>query len=86
MLKDVVDGLKLVADGIKSIKIITEAVTSGRDYLKAKHPEIQGDLRAMVAELEKNLFVIKGAAAVLINFRFAIAIDTRGTELVRFNV
>ena len=85
MLKDVVDGLNLVADGIKSVKTIAEAIKNGRDYLKAKHPEIQSDLRAMVLELGKSLFVIKEASAVLTNFRFAVATDTQGTELARFN-
>jgi hypothetical protein len=85
MLKDVVDGLNLVADGIKSVKTIADAVNNGRDYLKAKHPEIQSDLQAMVGELGKSLFVIKQASAVLTNFRFAIAVDTQGTELARFN-
>jgi hypothetical protein len=85
MLKDVIDGLKLVTDGIKSVKAITEAVKNGRDYLKAKHPEIQNDLRGMVLELGKSLLVIKKASAVLTNFRFAIATDTQGTELARFN-
>ena len=85
MLKDVVDGLKLVADGIKSVKTIAEAVKNGRDYVRAKHPEIQNDLREMVLELGKSLFVIKQASAVLTNFRFAIATDTQGTELARFN-
>ena len=54
MLKDVVDGLKLVADGIESVKTIADAIKSGRDYLKAKHPEVQTDLRAMLAD-EKSL-------------------------------
>jgi hypothetical protein len=85
MLKDVVDGLKLVADGIKSVNSIAEAVKSGRDYLKAKHPEIQSDLLAVVVELGKSLFVIKQASAALTNFRFAIATGTQGAELARFN-
>ena len=85
MFKDVVDGLKLVADGIKSVKTIAEAVKSGKDYLKAKHPEVQANLRAMVAELGKSLFVIKRASATLTNFRFAVATDAMGVELARFN-
>ncbi|RII31534.1 MAG: hypothetical protein CXR30_01585 [Geobacter sp.] len=85
MLKDVVDGLTLVADGIKSVTAIAEAVKSGKDYLKTKHPEVQNDLRKMVQELGKSLFVIKQTSAVLTNFRFAIATDTQGTELARFN-
>lgn len=85
MVKDVVDGLKLVADGIKSVKTIADAIKSGEDYLKAKHPEVQPDLRAMLAELGKSLFVIKRASAVLTNFRFAIANDAQSAELSRFN-
>ncbi len=85
MLKDVIDGLKLVADGIESVKTIADAIKSGKEYLKAKHPEVQADLQAMLAELSKSLFVIKQASAVLTNFRFAIATDVGGTELARFN-
>jgi hypothetical protein len=85
MIKEVVDGLKLVADGIKSVKAIADAVKDGRAYLQAKHPEVQTDLRGMVAELGKSLFVIKRASAVLTNFRFAVANDAQGAELARFN-
>lgn len=85
MLKDIIDGLTLVADGIKSVTAIVEAVKSGRDYLKNKHPQVQDDVRNMVLELGKSLFVIKQASAALTNFRFAIATDTQGTELARFN-
>ncbi len=85
MIKDVVEGLTLVKDGIESVQAIAEAVKNGKDYLKVKHPEAQHDLREMVAELGKSLFVIKGASAVLTNFRFATTYDTRGTELARFN-
>jgi hypothetical protein len=41
MIQEVLDGLKLVADGIKSITTMVEAVKSGKDYVKSKHPEIQ---------------------------------------------
>jgi hypothetical protein len=85
MIQDIIDGLKLVADGIESVKTIAEAVKSGKDYLKANHPEVQSDLRAMVGELGKSLFVIKRASAVLTNFRFAISTDVKGSELARFN-
>ena len=85
MVKDVLEGLKLVADGIESVKTIAEAVKSGKDYVRTKHPEIQGDLRAMIGELGKSLLLIKRASAVLTNFRFAISSDVRGSELARFN-
>jgi len=85
MVKDVLDGLKLVAEAIKSVKTIAEAIESGRNYLKARHPDVQADVRAMVAELGKSLVVIKRASAVLTNFRFAIVNDAQGAELARFN-
>jgi len=85
MIQTIIDGLKLVADGIESVKTIAEAVKSGKDYLKTNHPEIRSDLRAMVGELGRSLFVIKRASAVLTNFRFAISTDVKGSELARFN-
>ena len=85
MVKDVIEGLKLVSDGIDSVKTIAEAVKSGKDYIKARHPEVQSDLKLMVDELAKSLFVIKRASAVLTNFRFAVSIDVQGSELARFN-
>jgi len=85
MVRDVIDGLKLVADGVQSVKTITDAIKNGKDYVKNTHPEIQGDLRALAAELEKSLLVITRASAVLTNFWFAIATDSQGRELARFN-
>lgn len=85
MLKDVVDGLKLVAEGIKSIKTIADAISSGKDYIKAKHPDIRNDLRLMVDELRKSILLIKRASAVLTNFRFAVSAVGQDLELARFN-
>lgn len=85
MLKEVIDGLKLVADGIDNIETIAKAVKSGKDYVQAKHPAIQADLRALIDELGKSLSVIKRASAVLTNFRFSISNDVQGSELARFN-
>lgn len=85
MLKDMIDALKLVTEGIDSVKTIAEAVKNGKDYIEAKHPEVRSDLRLMVDELQKSLLLIKRASAVLTNFRFAISADVQGSELVRFN-
>jgi hypothetical protein len=85
MIKEVIEGLKIVADGVKSVQDIAEAVKTGKDYVKARHVEVQSDLRLMVDELGKNLFVIKRASAVLTNFRFAVSSDGSGSELARFN-
>lgn len=85
MIKDILDGLKLVSEGIRNVKSILDAVNTGANYLKAKHPDVQGDVRNLVTELGKSIAVIKQASAVLTNFRFAIATDGHGKELARFN-
>lgn len=58
MVKDVIDGLQLVADGIESVKTIADAVKSGKDYVTTKHPDVQNDLRLLVDELRKSLLLI----------------------------
>jgi hypothetical protein len=85
MIKDILDGLKLVADGIDSVKSILEAVKTGANYLKTQHPDVQGEVRQLVVELGKSVGVVKQASAVLTNFRFAIAADSGSHELARFN-
>jgi hypothetical protein len=82
MIKDVLDGLKLVSEGIQNVKTIAKAVKDGTNYLKAKHPDVRDELRALLEELRKNMNVIKQASAVLTNFRFAVA---KPSELERFN-
>lgn len=85
MLKDILDGLKLVAEGIKNVRTIAEAVKDGEAYVRVNHPDVQVTLRALLAELEKSLMLVKQASAVLTNFRFAVATDGQGAELARFN-
>jgi hypothetical protein len=85
MLKDVVDGLKLVTDAIDSVTKIIAAVKSGQNYVRDKHPEVRADLKALVSELGRSMGVIKQSSAVLTNFRFAISADVSGSELTRFN-
>lgn len=85
MLTDVIEGLKLVAEGIENVQKIAEAVKSGKDYLKTNHAEAQSALRAMIGELSKSVLTIKKVSAVLTNYRFSIATDSQGAELARFN-
>lgn len=85
MVRDVIDGLKLVADGIKSVTTIADAVKSGKAYVTTKHADVQNDLRLLVEELGKSLSLVKDASAVLTNFRFAVSADNQGLELARFN-
>jgi len=85
MLKDILDGLKLVAEGIKNVRAIAEAVKDGEAYVRVHHPDVQATLRALLGELEKSLMLVKQASAVLTNFRFAVSTDRQSAELARFN-
>src|SRR5215471_517228 len=85
MLKDILDGLKLVAEGVKSVRTIAEAVKDGDAYVRVHHADVQVTLRALLGELEKSLMLVKQSSAVLTNFRFAVATDGHSAELARFN-
>jgi len=85
MIKDILDALKLVSDGIGNVKSILDAVKTGTNYLKTQLPQVQGDVQKLVVELGKSVNVIKQASAVLTNFRFGITTDGRSDELARFN-
>ena len=85
MIKDVLEALKIVSEGINNVKSILDAVKTGANYLKTQHPDVQGDVQKLVVELGKSLGVVKQASAVLTNFRFAVTVDGRSDELARFN-
>ena len=44
VVKDVVDSLKDVAEGIDHIRTVATAVRDGRDYLKLRHPDVRRDM------------------------------------------
>jgi hypothetical protein len=85
MIKDILDALKLVSEGIDNVKSILDAVKTGANYLNTQHPDVQGNVQKLVVELGKSVGVVKQASAVLTNFRFAVSADGRSDELARFN-
>jgi hypothetical protein len=85
MIKDVLEALKLVTEGIKNVKSILDAVSTGAKYLKTQHPDVQNNVQSLITELGKSVGVIKQASAVLTKFRFAVTTDGRSDELARFN-
>jgi hypothetical protein len=82
----VINTLGDVAHGVQRIETITQAIESGKSYVKEKHTEIQSDLRDLVDELQKNVRLIKDASEVLTRFHFAIGADDEAVkQLTRFN-
>jgi hypothetical protein len=85
IVRDVVDAVKAVAEGVEHIQTIAKAVRDGRDYLKLRHPEVRKDLAAMCVEMRNTLTAIAAASAVLTHFRFTIAGSAVDSEPRAFN-
>lgn len=85
MLKDVLDGIKMVSDAIGHIQKITRAINTGRDYLKVKHPDVEDEVSLLLEELSRNVSLIKQASSIITNFRFSASSSTELNQLSRFN-
>jgi hypothetical protein len=85
MIDDVIEIIKQVAEGVDHIKTIADAVKDGRDFLKARHPEIQTDLTALCQEMQKTTIAVAAASAVLTHFRFTVSGSAVSSEPARFN-
>jgi hypothetical protein len=85
IVKDVVDSLKDVAEGIDHIRTVATAVRDGRDYLKLRHPDVRNDLVALCTEMRNTATAIAAASAVLTHFRFTVEGSSVDSEPSRFN-
>jgi hypothetical protein len=82
----VINKLECVAHDVQKIDTITQAIRSGKSYVKENHREIQSDLRDLVDELQKNVRLIKDESRVITTFHFAIGADPEAVkELRHFN-
>lgn len=70
ILKEIVDGITIVADSINNIKEIHTAIKDGKKYFEKAHPEIKKDVSAMCNELRKTCNAISTAASIITTFRF----------------
>jgi hypothetical protein len=85
LIKEAIDAIKGVAEGIEHIQTIAKAIREGRDYVKQKDPEINKDLAAMCTEMRNTLTGIAAASAVLTHFRFTISGSAVDSEPRAFN-
>jgi hypothetical protein len=84
-VKDVVEAMKLVSDGIKAMETFVSACKDGQQYLKSQQPNIRADLSVMCSEVRKTLLAIAVASSAVTNFRFTVAGRAVDTEPRRFN-
>lgn len=82
---EVLEAVNLVGEALQSIAEIRAAVREGKDYLRAKHREVEAPLRAMLDELRKTSSAIAEASGALRAFQFSAAREGDVTELARFN-
>lgn len=85
IVAEVADGLKIVSDGVRSIRTIREAIEDAHAYLEAKHPDVREDVAALCAEMRKTAQAIAAATAIITHFRFQVGGDPNPAELSRFN-
>lgn len=83
LLKEVVEGLGLMKEGLENVTAIVEAVKDGRAYLQQYHPEARKDVELLLLELQKNLVLIAEVSGVVMRFRFDSG--PSGSALQRFN-
>ena len=85
IVKEVADGIKLVADGIGNIRKIYDAIHDGKEYLKTEHPDVKDDVAAMCIEMRKTLQAIATASSIITHFRFNVSTQEIESEPTRFN-
>ncbi|MDT5270902.1 MAG: hypothetical protein QOH49_3088 [Acidobacteriota bacterium] len=85
VVKEVIDAMKLLADGIKSMETFISACKDGRKFLKSQHPDVGQDLSVMCSEIRKTLLAMADASAVVTNFRFTVAGSALDAEPRKFN-
>lgn len=84
IIKEVRDAIEAVAETVDHVRKISEAIKSGRDYLKTKHPEVGSDLVVMCEEMRKSSQAIASASSIVTHFRFVIG-GSLASEASRFN-
>ena len=85
IVKEVSDGIKLVADGISNIRRIYEAIRDGKKYLETKHPDVRDDVAGMCVEMRKTLQAIAAASSIITHFEFNVTTQAIAAEPSRFN-
>ena len=85
IVKEVADGVALVADGIRNIQTIYNTIKEGKAYFATTHPEVNEDVVALCVELRKTSHAVAVAASIITHFRFNVTAQAIATEPTRFN-
>lgn len=73
VIKEVADAVKGVAEGVEHIRTVAKAVRDGKNYLRAREPQVRQELATMCAEMQKTATAVAAASAIVTHFRFTVA-------------
>jgi len=85
LIREVVDGVKLVVELVEGIQKIAGTIKSGADYLSRKHPDVRATVLALCEEIDRTLRALADASSLVTRFRFTVAGPAVATEPTRFN-
>lgn len=84
-VKDVADGLALLAGIIRDTRAIVQAVNDGRAFLKSHSPQTIPTLVALLEEIQVTIVGLAEVAKLLTGFAFNQSKAMSDAETVRFN-
>lgn len=88
--KEIAELIKLLGDVVKSTREIVKAVNDGKDYLRTRFPDAQGDLADLLGQMRLTIVGLAEVTKVISSFRFVydgtnLSRDSAERELARFN-
>ena len=84
VLKEVVSALEWVAKAIDNVRKISEAIRTGKNYVRQQHPDVSADLAGMCEQMRNSMFALAAGSSLLTHFCFVIG-DAVSAEATRFN-
>ena len=84
-VKDVADGLALLAGIVRDTRAIVQAVNDGRAFLKSQSPQTIPTLVALLGEIQVTIVGLAEVAKLLTGFAFNQSKAMSDAETVRFN-
>jgi hypothetical protein len=84
-VREVIDGVKALADLIVGTRTMLEALHDGQAYLARNYPDAKSDLAELLKQMRITVAGVNRATSVVTDFWFTIDGSTRDGEPARFN-
>ena len=70
IIKEVTDGIDLIASSIRNIKTIVDTVKDGKGYLDSRYKEAKADVVQMLDEMGKTMITMSKISSIITHFSF----------------